>query len=558
LPSVRLVYIAMLRIAVSLLGCATLVAQQAGPPGRGGGRRAAPQSAQQPVGPPGSLRGQVVSVTGEPVRKAEVSLRSVSSRPERQFGSFVMTTDATGVFAFDDVPPGSYAVTVQRNGFVLQDGGLRPGQPFVVESGQAVTGMIIKLAPHGVISGKVLDEDGEALDRVSVQVQRERWVRGQRQLLAVSAGTTNDLGEYRVPGLPAGRYFVVVSRGRQFMRSGSGRAPASPESNYTTTYFPNVIDPAQATLVDISQGQETRGIDFQLRKVPTYRVRGRVADAGGTFTNVSVMIISGSGGPPIHNAGVRSQDGTFELRGVASGNYTLIATRMNIDRSRSTGQQQITVGSRDLDGVVLPIGLDVEVSGTIRGDSDAPLNLGSVRIMLEPVSNLPVFGGTQAAAINGAFRMYSVKSGVYRVRVSGLPEGTCVKSIRQGPQELPESGLQISGPAAPIEIVLGTNAPAITGTVNDSNNRPSPNVSIALVPDAPNRSRYQLYATTTTADTGAFTFRNVAPGDYKVFLLSEGEVDRIQNPAFLSQIESRGTSLRLAEGKVENLQLSLR
>src|SRR4029453_9038195 len=146
-------------------------------------------------------------------------------------GTFVMTTEATGVFAFDAVPPGSYSITAQRNGYVRQGGETRFGprsQPPVLASwGQAVSGITIKMVPHGVVAGRVVDEDGEPIARMAVQVQRERWQRGQRQLLPVSTDTTNDLGEYRVAALPAGRYLVsVTGGGRPFAGMMSRPQPA--------------------------------------------------------------------------------------------------------------------------------------------------------------------------------------------------------------------------------------------------------------------------------------------------------------------------------------------
>jgi Carboxypeptidase regulatory-like domain len=260
-----------------------------------------------------------------------------------------------------------------------------------------------------------------------------------------------------------------------------------------------------------------------------------------------------------HPASVRNEDGAFEIRGIAPGVYTLIANRGGREQGRATASHQITVGSRDLDGIVLTLALPLEITGTVQPEGDIPLNLGAVRVFLEPATVVPMFGGTAPATVtNGTFKLAGVSPGHYRVRATNLPDGAYVKSVRQGPQEVLESGLQLSGASMPIEIVLGTKAPVITGTVLDSSGKPAANIAASLVPDGPRRSRYELYATATTADTGTFTFRNIAPGDYKIFLLAENEVEGLQNPAFLGQIEARGTSVRLSEGKTENLQLSVK
>jgi carboxypeptidase family protein len=119
-----------------------------------------------------------------------------------------------------------------------------------------------------------------------------------------------------------------------------------------------------------------------------------------------------------------------------------------------------------------------------------------------------------------------------------------------------DSGLQVAGASAPLEVVLGVNAPSVTGTVSDSNGKPLPGLAVALVPDAPRRDQYHLYLTSGTSDTGAFTFRNITPGSYKVFVLPAGSSEEVQNPGFLAQNESRGSSVKLAEGKTETLQLT--
>ena len=220
--------------------------------------------------------------------------------------------------------------------------------------------------------------------------------------------------------------------------------------------------------------------------------------------------------------------------------------------------QQINVGNRDVEGLTLTLAPPAEVTGSIRTDSETAVNLGSVRVMLEATSSIPMFGGNiQANATNGAFKIAGVPPGTYRVRATNLPDGTYVKSVKVRDRR------RFLNPACRFRVqprrwmlLLGSNAPSVTGTVNDANSKPAANVTVALVPDNPRRNQYHLYATATTGDTGTFTFRNVTPGDYKVFLLAESEVESIQNPAFLSQIESRGTSVRLAEGKTENLQLA--
>ena len=59
-----------------------------------------------------------------------------------------------------------------------------------------------------------MDEDGEALPRALVTVQRYQYVGGERQLTPAGGDQTDDRGQYRVFGLPPGDYYVSATASR--------------------------------------------------------------------------------------------------------------------------------------------------------------------------------------------------------------------------------------------------------------------------------------------------------------------------------------------------------
>jgi hypothetical protein len=71
----------------------------------------------------------------------------------------------------------------------------------------------------GIISGRVLDEDGEPLPWAQVSALREVYFRGKRKLSLEALVPTNDLGEYRLFGLKPGRYFVGAWEDPDFLRT---------------------------------------------------------------------------------------------------------------------------------------------------------------------------------------------------------------------------------------------------------------------------------------------------------------------------------------------------
>ncbi len=286
---------------------------QGGGQGRAGQQGQAQQQQATPAQPPGSMTGQVVSsTTGEPLRKVTLSLR-----PQGRGGTpATATSDAAGNFRFTTVDPGTYTLTGERAGYVRaaygEDRVGGQARPIEVTTGKATTSIQIKLLPHSVIAGRVYDQDGDPIQNASVQAMRYSYPGGKRQLSTVQQATTNDLGEFRIPGLAPGRYYVNATdrgllgavqallqggggpggpggplggpgggRGNQGGRGAildqllGGGADANPEA-YVTTYYPRAIEANGATPIDLVPGSEARGIDIGLLKARKYTITGVV------------------------------------------------------------------------------------------------------------------------------------------------------------------------------------------------------------------------------------------------------------------------------------------
>src|SRR5271170_4458022 len=77
--------------------------------------------AQAAAAKPGSIEGVVTnSVTGEPVKKAVVRLdgRAISANTVEPTNTTTIS-DVAGHFHFDNVAPGSYSVSADRDGFMV-------------------------------------------------------------------------------------------------------------------------------------------------------------------------------------------------------------------------------------------------------------------------------------------------------------------------------------------------------------------------------------------------------------------------------------------------------
>ena len=557
------------------LAAAILLAQ--GPPPRRTRPDSATTAAQPELKPEDyALVSGVVTSTadGSPLRKATVTLRR-SDNSRRESPQTAATGDG-GVFLFAKVAPGRYKLHLERNGYVGQDYGARrpsaTGQEVRVEKGQRLIGLQAKMQPHGVVTGFVRDEDGEPMAGVRVQVFRWGHVQGRRQLLPQDSDNTDDRGQYRIYGVPPGKYVVSATSQRGY-RGESGVAPAPPEASgeetYLPVYYPGSLEAAQATAMEIAAGASLEGIDFTLRKVRTVRVSGRVvrpvaaAEERGRPTMV-MLLPRGNGVIGSMNAPRAMTDakGVFTVRGVSPGSYTLHAEDSE-RQTRLTADAAIDVGAAGLESVVLTLSPGVDVSGSIVVEEAAASQTTEKRRQIgifirsrQGGGGGPFSGGQNTVAKDdGTFTAEAISPGEYDVSVSGLPEGYYLKSIRAADQESLHTGFTVAASSAPaLRITASPNAGNLEGSVVDKDQKPIAGSTVVLWPVAKN-ARPALFKSATTDAQGHYTVTSIAPGEYRLAAFEFLETGAAQDPDYLQTFESKAEKLTIQEKSRETKTL---
>ena len=521
--------------------------------------------AQQPDKPPerGSIEGQVVNaLTGEPVRKAQI----LAQRSDGGGSNAAAVSDGGGHFLVKDVTPGQYNISAERNGYV--NSARRRGQrsdSISVSPGQQVRDVVIKLTPHGVVTGRVVDEDGEPLQFTSILLSGSNNVRGERRQFPAGSAVTNDLGEYRVFGVAPGRYYLSARYNENRNRFAEDRSPVKEaDEGYAPTYYPGTNDPAGAVAIAVTAGQELHGINLVLRKVRTLRVRGRVVNtvSGRTNRNLRVMLVPRDGprGGFFGQFGamVRDPNGSFDIRGVPPGSYTAMAMLFS-DGKQFMARQPVEVGSSNVDNVSLTLAPGVELKGQVRVESQTQVPLEKVRVMLRLRNPGPFGGRTNEGQVtaDGSFVLSDVSPDTYNLAIRGAPDTVYVKSIRMGDQDGLESGLDLTrGGVAGIDVLLAGNAGQIDGTAVNAHDQPASGVLVVLVPDERHRQQTSLFKFGTTDTSGHFTMTGIAPGEYKLFAWEDNEAV-YDDPEFLKPFENRGESISIREGSRETKQLKI-
>ena len=531
---------------------------------------AVPAAAQTPAQPPDKARVQGIvraADTGEPLRRARVTLGVAQARATPQ----VSVTDAEGRFAFLDVAPGRYRLSVERNGFVRQEYGQRGAEarnaPLTVNPGQNLDDLEFRLLRAGVITGRVFDEEGDPVSRVRVQVMRYGYEGGRRTLVGTAGESTDDRGEYRIFDLSPGKYFMSATFRAGRAGPGGvmvGGSSEGEDDTYASTYYPGTTDPARAIALELLPGRELSGIDFTLVPMRAIRVRGTVTNSqtGQPARGAQVWLLprdSGGGIGFLSRSQAAANDaGRFEVRAVTPGTYHLLAS-LHEGEAMSVGRLVLEVGSVDLEGASVSIGPGLRVEGRIRIEGATDVKLESLRVLLRPRDSTPFFGGgVSGVDADGSFQLDGVVEDTYSISVGRAPEDFYLKSVRQGTEEVLERGLTLTAGKglAKVELTLSARGARIEGLVLDGAGLPVTG-TVVLVPPPARRNLPQLYKSVRTDPLGRFVLRGIAPGDFKLFAFEEVEEGAYQDPEFLRPLEDRGLAVRASEGSAQTLELKV-
>ena len=176
------------------------------------GQPARDTSALDPTAGLAALSGRVLrGDTGAVVKRAMVRLAGQDTRVRR-----TAQTDDNGRYQFTALQAGRYTVTVSKAGFITLAYGQKhprqPALPIQVDAGRRLRDVNVALPRGSVITGQVVDEDGEPMARAMVQMLRYVYRQGLRQIEPAGTDQTDDRGQYRVFDLEPGEYFVGYIR----------------------------------------------------------------------------------------------------------------------------------------------------------------------------------------------------------------------------------------------------------------------------------------------------------------------------------------------------------
>lgn len=552
-------------------------------------------SAQSPAArtPAGTARVRGIVVTadrGAPVARAAVRLSSPGA------AGWETVSDAAGRFEIAGLPAGQYALTARKAGFVTSGAGqadaAAPILAFALRDGQTHENVTVRMFRGGAIEGRLVDENGEPVVEASVRALRAEYIAGGRRLRARHTVQTDDRGQFRLYGLPPGRYYVVSAlrsldlvaydpqQPTEVMRGASGFAP---------TFYPGTAVAADAQPVTVRASEDAVGVDFTLTAVRLARISGVVVDSRGRPAAGTVVMLNSAGiGGAVVTGSVLdmhfvepSADGSFNLSNVKPGEYRVdvrskagleAVARTGSSRSLSQGPEvreyasmPVTVSGDDIEGLRVTTTAGRTMSGRIVVHAAAaPADL----LQRLSVSTYDLTAGLGMSAVmlsagapvqpDGTFEVRGV-SGRRSARIDGLPRGWALKSARLSGIDVTDEGIEVrDADILDVEVTITATPSQISGTVVDGLGRPLA-AAIIVFPDdrrrwtsPPNRH----LASARAAADGSFTVSPLPAGDYLIAIVDELVDGEWAEPDTLERLRQAAVSMKLADG--ENRTITLR
>ena len=488
-----------------------------------------------------ALRGVVTDQsTGKPV--AGVKLILVRQTPQ-PVPSLLQRSAEQGTFCFETVEPGDYLLETQRAGYL--DGTYGEGLILAVRAGMPVPPVPVKLVRRVVLSGTVLDADGEPFGKAEVHVYRRLSSHENSGQDEVESQETDDRGVFRFFDLKPGTYYLGVTakaRNPSMPFLDAGGKPR--QEGYLESFYSAAARFEDAKPVVLQSGKDVTGLLLTLRKTEFRHIAGKVAEAP-VGANLRLRNPEATIGIPV------GADGSFYRGGLEPGLYTVELRTGNLLR----GRKEVDLSAGDADGLTiaadqaptaefpLPVQFRAEKAGAPYQPSPDML------LVLQKM-------GTDEARLaqmsaDGTFQFTHLTPDLYRLETVRTLDDFYVKQILLGGEAITGRTVDLrNGSPGGLQIVMARKSAGLTGRLAGEPPVLSRAVTILLIDD---RGRI----TVARADQySQFRVEHVAPGKYSLYAVEQ--FDPINwGSELAAALQSKSLPVELRDGETKNVTLTL-
>ena len=496
---------------------------------------------QTPTGTDCAADGYVVNaITGEPIPRARIFASSASANGTSANGPggsggtpTSVTADSSGHWRFPSLACGPIHLTAVRQGFLSAP---PPPAAITLASGSPAHDIAIRLTPTAVITGKVVDDQGDPVPNMQIILLASRVADGRRTFVLTGTATgnssTNDLGEFRLAGLSAGKYIVCAEPNVR-----GGGDPVT----YGESCYPGSFENGAASALDVASGGEMRA-DIAVHEVPPVHVRGvmtgmpKAQGVALTLNRRSINLPTGA------RAAKVSPDGKFDVAGVSPGSYVLSTDYFEAG-ARLHARVPVEVGNADVNEVTVHLDSGFTIAGKVRIESksnEAPAQ----KIVVALRSAEPMSGGgpTQWNADHSAFTIGDLTPGNYRLDVV-IGGKLFVKNATLAGRDIIGQEIPLVESSGPLDIVLSDDGGALDVRVTGADDQPAQGSGVMILR---NGSQPQ---TAIAGPDGRATLQGLAPGDYQVYAWDDVRQVEYANPDWIGRYGAGGHLVSVQAGQ---------
>lgn len=505
------------------------------------------------------IAGTVVSKSdGHPLDHAGIAV--VDARNPKNFQ--VMITSEDGRFLFQGLLAGKYSLEGRRKGYISADYDSHEQYSTAIVTGADLDTehLVLRLAPAGLIRGKVLDESGEPVRNAMVGVYVEDHSSGIGQVRQISGAQTDDQGEYEVTPLMPGTYFVSASATPWYAVHPSaqldvqGAVPVSVDPSldvtYPLTYYGDETEADNASPIPIRGGERVTA-DIHLSPAPSVTLRFRVPENGQNGLQIPQLQQTGFDGSPtnVQIGGLHMvSPGVMEITGIPAGKYNVrvngqgTAAQMSGVDLNTEGQELDLSSAEALSNVKLSVSIPGEASMSHRG-------------VVALRSGRRVLVALQQVDQKGEAELQQIPAGVYEVLAWNFGKPYSIDHVTvEGAQVQDDHRVKIAGGSSPsISLTLIPGNVQVQGVVKRVGKEVA-GAMVVLVPKEPELHLDRFRRDQSDLD-GTFSLQGVVPGSYTILAIENGwELDWSQ-PSVIRAYLKRGRSVEIANQSARPVDL---
>ena len=364
------------------------------------------------------------------------------------------------------------------------------------------------------IHGKVLDENGEALQAAKVELFVEAVAGGKKRIVSLGRAESDERGSYSLSSFPRGTYYLAATGEPWFFSDSAARerltAAGTPPVPYALTYFPGGHDAHSARALTLHAGAELQA-DFTLRPVTGSDLHF-VCISPPCMGSVSLYAVGIGGTETL--AGTTGVLETSSIPAILPGPYIVRYTG-----SDGVMRKAVEIGGGDVTVEIAPKPVPTLAGKvTFQNPENNPRHPLYVNLLDEDA------GESVATPVgaNGSFYLPKIPVSHVRILLSGADGFFIARMSVEGASAKDDVIDVVDGATVQVQLAVSGETGGLKGLVVNGG-KPVPAAMVVLAPDG-STDPYRYRGFQTESD-GSFDFAAVPAGDYILFAVNDVEFE---------------------------------